>query len=373
MAGILDAWSRHAQTTQAMKGNTGMGVIPNYGYSSGADFQANFPNLDPKVTAVLASGYQLGQEGLRALNPFGNTFLDFKGAYKTAAEQAAENIRGAVELNQKVISPEQLALNQKYANSVLEGKSIYNTPELTSDKGIFNTIGDFFFTPANADVIPTEAERQAVEKNIQGYDYTFDPNVLAEEENAQYNLPNRGIDLIGIMQNIGSFAKDYAKDLGGRYITSQTLGGAGTMIGGPVIGGIAALAGLLKGGDLFNSPYIGAGAYTMDQYGNMYTAEQLDKMNAKGGYYTDVARQSRLRDQSIQRMLDRRAQGLSYGINRLEQLQQQKKAEQAARESAARSMQEQNQASGTGGYQSSWGSVDSFMSGSGTSADMGSF
>jgi hypothetical protein len=164
-----------------------------------------------------------------------------------------------------------------------------------------------------------------------GFDYNFDENVLKEEEDAQYNLDNkRSFNMEGMLQNLGGYAKDAA----GRYIGLEALGGAGTMIGGPVVGGIAALAGLLGGRDLFNSPYIGAGAYTMDQYGNMYTADQLDKMNARGGYYSEPARQSRLRDQSIRKMEERKAQGLSYGINRLEQLKQQAAQEEAARQSA---------------------------------------
>jgi hypothetical protein len=164
-----------------------------------------------------------------------------------------------------------------------------------------------------------------------GFDYNFDKNVLKEEEDAQYNLDNkRSFNMEGILQNLGGYAKDAA----GRYIGLEALGGAGTMIGGPVVGGIAALAGLVGGGNLFNSPYIGAGAYTMDQYGNMYTADQLNKMNARGGYYSEPARDSRRRDQSIRRMEERKAQGLGYGINRLEQLKQQAAQEEAARQSA---------------------------------------
>jgi hypothetical protein len=164
-----------------------------------------------------------------------------------------------------------------------------------------------------------------------GFDYNFDENVLKEEEDAQYNLDNkRSFNMEGILQNLGGYAKDAA----GRYIGLEALGGAGTMIGGPVVGGIAALAGLVGGGNLFNSPYIGAGAYTMDQYGNMYTADQLNKMNARGGYYSEPARDSRRRDQSIRRMEERKAQGLGYGINRLEQLKQQAAQEEAARQSA---------------------------------------
>jgi hypothetical protein len=181
-----------------------------------------------------------------------------------------------------------------------------------------------------------------------GFDYNFDKNVLKEEEDAQYNLDNkRSFNFDGMLQNLGGYAKDAA----GRYIGLEALGGAGTMIGGPVVGGIAALAGLVGGGNLFNSPYIGAGAYTMDQYGNMYTADQLNKMNARGGYYSEPARDSRRRDQSIRRMEERKAQGLSFGINRLEELKQQAAQEEAARQSA----------------------VDDYFGGSDAGADKGRF
>jgi hypothetical protein len=164
-----------------------------------------------------------------------------------------------------------------------------------------------------------------------GFDYNFDKNVLKEEEDAQYNLDNkRSFNMDGMLQNLGGYAKDAA----GRYIGSQALGGAGAMLLGPVGGIVGGIAGLLGGRDLFNSPYIGAGAYTMDQYGNMYTADQLNKMNARGGYYSEPARDSRRRDQSIRKMEERKAQGLGYGINRLEQLKQQAAQEEAARQSA---------------------------------------
>jgi hypothetical protein len=178
------------------------------------------------------------------------------------------------------------------------------------------------------------AEPQTGIMNIEtpkGFDYNFDENVLKEEEDAQYNLDNkRSFNMDGMLQNLGGYAKDAA----GRYIGSQALGGAGAMLLGPVGGVVGGIAGLLGGRDLFNSPYIGAGAYTMDQYGNMYTADQLNKMNARGGYYSEPARDSRRRDQSIRRMEERKAQGLGYGINRLEQLKQQAAQEEAARQSA---------------------------------------
>jgi hypothetical protein len=255
-------------------------------------------------------------------------------------------------------------------NKILDFINEGGLAQKLANLNLSNTLSNLAFTPAYGD-IPTKEERQGIEsfdnlvsdtviaqpksqfqdypgdKNL-GFDYNFDENVLKEEEDAQYNLDNKGsFNFDGILQSLGGFAKDAA----GRYIGSQALGGAGTMIGGPVVGGIAALAGLLGGRGLFNSPYIGAGAYTMDQYGNMYTADQLNKMNARGGYYSEPARDSRRRDQSIRRMEQRKAEGLKFGINRLAQLKEQQRQEEVSRQSA----------------------VDDYFGGSDAGADKGRF
>jgi hypothetical protein len=280
------------------------------------------------------------------------------------------------------------ALNR--AGGVLQstplGQNIYNfagkladlnLSKTLADSNLSKTLSNSIFTPAYGD-IPTKEERQGIEsfnnlvsdtvmaepnqfqdypgdKNLGsvqdqnlGFDYNFDENVLKEEEDAQYNLDNKGsFNMEGILQSLGGFAKD----AGGRYIGSQALGGAGGMLFGPIGGLVGGIIGGLKGGNLFNSPYIGAGAYTMDQYGNMYTADQLNKMNARGGYYSEPARDSRRRDQSIRKMEERKAQGLSYGINRLDELKQQAAQEEAARQSA----------------------VDAYFGGSDAGADSGRF
>ena len=57
----------------------------------------------------------------------------------------------------------------------------------------------------------------------------------------------------GILQNLGGYAKDAA----GRYIGSQALGGAGTMLLGPI-------GGLMGGGDLFNQ-----NSYSQQMYNNL--------------------------------------------------------------------------------------------------------
>ena len=116
-----------------------------------------------------------------------------------------------------------------------------------------------------------------------------------------------------------------------------------------------------------------AGVPTVDQFGNLFTGEQLDKMNALGGYYSDPARQSRQRDRRIQNIFDRRAAGKSFSQKVLDDLLEKKALEEAARQAAARQIQEQNREQGTGGYQSSFADDSDFMEGSGTAAEMGSF
>ena len=195
--------------------------------------------------------------------------------------------------------------------------------EVQSKNPFNNMISDTALAEPKTGIMSTETP--------EGFDYNFNQDVLKEEEDAQYNLDNRrSFDFDGIMQNLGGYAKDAA----GRYVGSTALGEAGKTFLGPAGGLIGGIAGLLGGGDLFNQPYIGAGAYTMDQYGNMYTADQLNKMNARGGYYSEPARQSRSRDQSIRRMEERKAQGLKFGINRLAQLKEQQRQEEVSRQSA---------------------------------------
>ena len=197
----------------------------------------------------------------------------------------------------------------------------------------FSYLGEPGVSQALSDTVMAEPKTGIMSTETpEGFDYNFNQDVLKEEEDAQYNLDNRrSFDFDGILQNLGGYAKDAA----GRYIGSQALGGAGAMLLGPIGGLVGGIAGLLGGGNLFNSPYMGAESYTMDQYGNMYTADQLNKMNARGGYYSEPARQSRLRDQSIRKMEERRDKGLQFGINRLAQLKKEKAAEEAAKRSTS--------------------------------------
>jgi hypothetical protein len=91
---VLDQWKAHAEATQAMKGKTGLAAIPEYGFQTGYDFQSKFPNLDPRIGAGLASGYQVLTEGLGMFNPNNPNFLNPAAAYKTALSDATKKHRG---------------------------------------------------------------------------------------------------------------------------------------------------------------------------------------------------------------------------------------------------------------------------------------
>ena len=96
---------------------------------------------------------------------------------------------------------------------------------------------------------------------------------------------------------------------------------------GTIFGGI-------KGGNLFNAPYIG-GVTTVDEFGNIISGEELDKQNALGGYYSDAARASRSRDKRIANMQARREAGKRFSAKNLEALEELQAKEEAARQAEA--------------------------------------
>ena len=207
--------------------------------------------------------------------------------------------------------------------------------------------------------------------------------VLNEFDNITNTGVNQGerniIDLIKSGgQKVLDFAAPIAKDVAGRSIASQALGKAGFMVGG-IPGALAGMIfGGAKGGDLFNAPYIG-GVTTVDEFGNLISGEELDKLNAAGGYYTDAARASRRRDARIANMRQRQALGKRISEANLARLEEQQAREEAARQAEAAAIQDANRAAETGGYQSSFASDTDFMEGDptaggqATTATMGSF
>ena len=196
-------------------------------------------------------------------------------------------------------------------------------------------------------------------------------NDMDVEQVEQLGSPSR---FQGFKNKIGSglgSIKDFAMNKGN--IGRNLIGSAGAMaMGLPGIVGSGAMS-LLGGlGNMFEDRQLSGDGTTVDEYGNSYNASDLNKMNAKGGYYTDAARSSRRRTARIANMKARLAAGKKISEKNLAKLQKQEAAQEAARQTATTQMAEANRDAGDkGGYQAGYGG--GFMGGSGTAAEMGSF
>jgi hypothetical protein len=89
-------------------------------------------------------------------------------------------------------------------------------------------------------------------------------------------------------------------------------------------------SGLASLGDMFEDKTLYGD--TIDEYGNRYTADQLNSMNARGGGYTDAARSSRRRTARISKMQQRRDDGYNFSLKNLQKLQMQEALQKAANE-----------------------------------------
>ena len=105
------------------------------------------------------------------------------------------------------------------------------------------------------------------------------------------------------------------------------------------------------------------GAAVIDEFGNVYDEDELNSMNALGGYYTDAARSARRRTARIANMLERQRLGKKISLANLQKLQAQEKKQEEIRQAAAKAMQDRNRAEGRGGYQAGYDS--DFMEGGG--------
>ena len=170
---------------------------------------------------------------------------------------------------------------------------------------------------------------------------TQDQNIYEPEK---LSLFQRGKDLassgIGKAGKLGMNAFNMLKNNNPMGLISSGLGGLTNMLGG-----------------MFEDKQLYADTY--DEFGNKYTADQLNSMNARGGYYTDPARASRRRQNSIYRMEKRKADGKTYGKNRLETLRAIEQKAQEARDKATADKVaafQQQRANETGA--GSWGTGD---------------
>ena len=153
-------------------------------------------------------------------------------------------------------------------------------------------------------------------------------------------------------QNLFQKAFGPIKDLGSKAAS----GVLSAVTGVPFLG--SALEGL--SGQFENRPL---GAAVIDEFGNVYDEDELNKQNALGGYYTEAARSARRRTSRINRMLERQRLGKNISLANLAKLQEQERAQEALQQAAAKALQDENRDRNRGGY--GLGYSDAFMEGDG--------
>jgi hypothetical protein len=141
--------------------------------------------------------------------------------------------------------------------------------------------------PAIAGDIDTQYPNKIINEYIKPAPEIFEPQ--------QQNIFQRGLTKVG----------DFGRMIGGGIVSAAT--------------GIPFLGSALEGfaGKFENRPL---GAAVIDEFGNVYDEEELNKQNALGGYYTEAARSARRRTNRINAMLQRRAKGLKISEKNLKEL-----------------------------------------------------
>ena len=195
------------------------------------------------------------------------------------------------------------------------GKAIYNENIPSSMMGrtlgagqnladrfgrITDGIGNIFFSPAGAaEINPNNTFTSSVANSPYEMDYmppdryrNFEQRVGTPQttEEEKLSLFQRGKDLassgIGKAGKLGMDAFNMLKN-------NNPIG--------LLTSGLASLGDMFEDKTLYGD--------TIDEYGNRYTADQLNSMNARGGGYTDAARSSRRRTARISKMQQRRDDG----------------------------------------------------------------
>ena len=275
MAGIYDVYQipevrkdnplqTHFDQNQLLKEAVATGKITpeQYNILGGYDVQKNLTPGNPILGGIVNLGASIPYniyQSIKTDQPFSDVFGD---VYR--------NVKGGLGL----FSPE---LKTAY-NDIMAGKTPQNVTQL-ANKNFIDTIGNMVFTTANADAIPTEIEKQSVERGVQDFDLESVRDIISqmEEEKSNYiERPENRFNMDGILENLGGYAKDAA----GRYIGSQALSGAGGMLFGPIGALVGGIFGALKGGGLFNQ-----NTYSQQMYNNLTSQGQryVDQLYGPGG------------------------------------------------------------------------------------------
>ena len=118
------------------------------------------------------------------------------------------------------------------------------------------------------------------------------------------------------------------------------LPGGNKSLSGMAVKGIKGIGNALTGGlgNIFEDRQLYDD--TTDEYGNVYSADELNSQNALGGYYTDAARSARRRTSRVANMLKRQQAGKTISTANLAKLQRQEKIVKKQQEDKQRKIQE---------------------------------
>ena len=162
------------------------------------------------------------------------------------------------------------------------------------------------------------------DQNYPGAEQTKSP--IAENDLTNYNehynmMPEEEKEgFLSFLQNAGVNTRDFVMDNAARYGGAKMGSSLATSIFG--LNPISAIAGAVGGGifgnRFTNQPYIGAGSL-YDGAGG-FSAAQLDRQNALGGYYSDAARNQRQQASRVGNLIDRAASGKNFSRTNLQNL-----------------------------------------------------
>ena len=158
------------------------------------------------------------------------------------------------------------------------------------------------------------------DEDLYGVSTPITNNTSAQDNLMNYNehyemLPEEEKEgFLSFLQNAGVNTRDFLMNNAARY--GGAMGGAQL---GSMFGPFGALAGMIGGGifgnKFTNQPYLPA---SQGAYG--YSADQLNKMNALGGYYSEPARAQRRQASRVGNLIDRAASGKNFSRNNLKNL-----------------------------------------------------
>jgi hypothetical protein len=243
---------------------------------------------------------------------------NFRGSFGTPNSTTAEDIYSQVFTG---------AVPQRVASSNNQAYGAAQASELTDLERDFPgmSTGDIIDSMNNRAFIGRQISPMA-KPQIASPRTVIDPNRIPGRIQESVE-PRQGI-LQGLQDKIGAGfnnVKDFAMDKGN--MGRNLIGSAGAMaMGLPGIVGSGAMA--LMGGlkNQFQDRQLTGDI--QDEYGNMYSADELNSQNALGGYYTDPARSARRRTSRIAKMRARDFNNKKISQTNLDRLVRQEKAQQ---------------------------------------------